>query len=236
MRWSHGWILFCIAGLVCGPLGCQSGGGDDPTAAELQVLVDRALDVSDLLCPAVEDSRPFMERARNPIYRVNKDSGTISLTSAGVHSAAMKAINLVESGQVYPELQQAVDQRLPVAQLAETRALAQSTYDQLLARQGSFSQPCRELLDSYAVILAQLDEMQNLVQNAGQDAAFYVKYPVLREMYMLRLEDFSRAVEQGQPDTTADPGYRASRERYMQAAADYLMSPAHDLTKGEGDD
>ena len=223
----------CIAILLLAA-GCGSGTDLDPAQSELQGLVDRALDVTDLVCPVVEESGPFLARARDPIYKVNP-GGTISVTKAGLTEAAMMALGAVETGMCFPELQKAVDARMPYEQVAEARAAADAEYERLAASRARYSKEAAALLDRYAEILESVDEMTELAQNPGKNPSFYLLYAVTRDLYMSRLEAYCAAVDQRKSDSVASSRYEASRERYLQAAADYLVSPVRDLTRGEGE-
>lgn len=222
--------LACLSLALLAACGQQSK--HDPAQGEMQALVDLALDVTDLVCPAVEETKAFKKRAANPIYRVNPGGESISLTTAGLDQAARMALGAVETGMCFPDLQREVEARMPHDEVERARSAAGTEFERLGRDRARYSDRGRALLDSYSAILETVDEITELASQPGRNPSFYLQYGVARALYMRQLELFTAAVEEMGDGKAAGPCYLASRERYLQAAGDFMLSPASDLLKG----
>lgn len=214
---------------------CNAGSHDDPPRSEMQALVDHVLDIADQVCPVIEDSAPFREKAQHSGYRVNEDRNTISITEAGLTQAMQMALGASETGMFYPELQRIVDARLPHEGIAAARQAAGDAHARLLAGQSAYSAETRALLASYGEILDAVDKLTELSASPGNNTSFYLNYPAARAVLEHRIDLYCDGVAALSPgDAGGDgPQYLASRERYLQHAADYLMSPVQQVMAPE---
>lgn len=204
---------------------------DDPSQAELLTIVDDLLDITDQYCPVVEQTSDFRQRAANPATRVNSEKNTISLTKAGIQQAWQTSLNIVEHGSAFPNLQKAVDNQISLTQVREARDKAEASYQAFKARRDKCSPECQDLCDQYGAMLVTVDALTELALNAGQDSGFFQKYSIFRAVYIAELDNFVTGIDglAAADAASLSAAGEASRERYLNASADYLMSPAKQL-------
>ena len=227
-------VLLLLGGAVLALTGCNIGHKANPPQSDLQALVDYVLDITDQMCPVIEESPPFREKAAHPDYRVNEGNSTISLTDSGVMRAFKMAMDATETGMVHPELQRIVDAGMPHDAIASARHQAGVAHDQYLVDQSKYSDEVQELLADYAALLESVDNLIELTASPGNNPSFYLGYSINRTLLEARLDTYCRGVAAlGGKSGGGSPQYLASRERYMQHAADFVLSPARQVTAAE---